>query len=422
MTHPAHPDPPPLPPEGTALAERLGFTARDRPYLATHWQRLAATEAHLPAAADLRLLDIGTAPPFPFLALAAARRPRLAAAAVTEPDPHDPRLWHSAPLPDGQDVRIARVDIDRETLPFASDSFDCVTALEILEHLVLNPLILVREAARILVPGGRFILTTPNIVGAEALARLLAGDSPYSFGAYTAHGFYGRHNREFTPHEVAALAQAVGFETELLTTADFYPKLVDTAHATALLAGRGADPALRRQTIVYVGRKRRFDPTGYPPALFAHDPTARGTAMALLPPTATGRLALELTNLGSTAWPADPQDATAPVLVGAQWRVGGETRFDDGRIRLPRDLAPGETLRLVLPLTHPDLLAPSETAGEVVLEPIAENEAWFSQLGLTRPLVLPAREAEVARLRTAGQRDAAGRVRYDPPPSLADIL
>ncbi|HSL31917.1 MAG TPA: class I SAM-dependent methyltransferase [Anaerolineales bacterium] len=48
-----------------------------------------------------------------------------------------------------------------ESLPFISGSFDCVLMSEVLEHLAA-PEISVCEALRVLRPGGRLLITTPN--------------------------------------------------------------------------------------------------------------------------------------------------------------------------------------------------------------------------------------------------------------------
>src|SRR5215213_11365163 len=48
-----------------------------------------------------------------------------------------------------------------EALPLADESFDCVLMSEVIEHLE-EPQISIREAVRVLRPGGRLLITTPN--------------------------------------------------------------------------------------------------------------------------------------------------------------------------------------------------------------------------------------------------------------------
>lgn len=48
-----------------------------------------------------------------------------------------------------------------ELLPLASGSFECILLSEVIEHLEV-PQISIKEAARVLCPGGRLLVTTPN--------------------------------------------------------------------------------------------------------------------------------------------------------------------------------------------------------------------------------------------------------------------
>ncbi|HEY4682681.1 MAG TPA: methyltransferase domain-containing protein [Candidatus Acidoferrales bacterium] len=77
----------------------------------------------------------------------------------------DPQKFHAA------GVRFCRADISRE-LPFASGSFDYVTCLESIEHLE-NQFDFMRECARVLRPGGKILITTPNIAGLASRVKFL---------------------------------------------------------------------------------------------------------------------------------------------------------------------------------------------------------------------------------------------------------
>jgi SAM-dependent methyltransferase len=74
----------------------------------------------------------------------------------------------------GLDVRCA--DLDRP-LPFADGAFGCVVALSVVEHLS-RPCAFLREAYRVLAPGGRLVLLTPNISTYFTAAQILAGRMP----------------------------------------------------------------------------------------------------------------------------------------------------------------------------------------------------------------------------------------------------
>jgi SAM-dependent methyltransferase len=83
-------------------------------------------------------------------------------------------------------------------------SFDVVTMWQSLEH-VHRPLAILREAYRLLVPGGKLIVATPNV---ESLPFYWFG--PAWFGLDLP-----RHLTHFTPKTLRAMLEAAGFRVEM---------------------------------------------------------------------------------------------------------------------------------------------------------------------------------------------------------------
>jgi ubiquinone/menaquinone biosynthesis C-methylase UbiE len=51
-----------------------------------------------------------------------------------------------------------------EQLPFSSSSFDAIVCVDVVEHLT-DPAMFLREAQRVLRPGGKLVICTPNLLG-----------------------------------------------------------------------------------------------------------------------------------------------------------------------------------------------------------------------------------------------------------------
>jgi len=71
-------------------------------------------------------------------------------------------------------TRIRWEVMDIEAIAHENESFDTVISCETIEH-VPNPQKAVRELSRILRPGGRLFLTTPNYLGLLGLYRIYVG-------------------------------------------------------------------------------------------------------------------------------------------------------------------------------------------------------------------------------------------------------
>lgn len=91
--------------------------------------------------------------------------------------------------------------------------YDAILLVEVLEHLLVNPLLLFREVWEHLAPGGIFFLTTPNMVRLPNRFRMLLGRSVKEQGRYPWDGtpVFG-HVIEFTLDELDTLLKAESFE------------------------------------------------------------------------------------------------------------------------------------------------------------------------------------------------------------------
>jgi len=70
------------------------------------------------------------------------------------------------------------VNLDNENVPYKDESFNYVSCLEVLEHLVLREHAL-EELYRILTPGGRCLVSVPNLQFIEYLLALTRGKMPH---------------------------------------------------------------------------------------------------------------------------------------------------------------------------------------------------------------------------------------------------
>ncbi len=68
-----------------------------------------------------------------------------------------------------------------DTLPFENDTFEAVLLNEVLEHLLYPPTQLFNEIRRVMKPGGRLYLTTPNPAALSKLVRLALGKNNEPF-------------------------------------------------------------------------------------------------------------------------------------------------------------------------------------------------------------------------------------------------
>jgi glycosyltransferase involved in cell wall biosynthesis/SAM-dependent methyltransferase len=165
-------------------------------------------------------------------------------------------------------------DAERDRFPYENEYFSTVLCCELVEHLTADPMYMMSEINRILKPGGHLVLTTPNLSSLGAIAAILDGYHPGLFPAYIRPRKDGqepeaRHNREYTPREVARLLVDSGFEVTLLDTGPFR-EMPKPQHEWVkhLLARYEFSPELRGDGVYAVGRKTKPVRDRYPAWLY----------------------------------------------------------------------------------------------------------------------------------------------------------
>jgi SAM-dependent methyltransferase len=117
--------------------------------------------------------------------------------------------------------------IDGVNLPFASGSLDVVMFNEVIEHLVDTDAAIC-EIRRVLRPGGRLLLSTPNLAAWFNRGMLLFGGQPV-FSEVSLRGVFGRpgsqvvgHLRLFTKRALTGFLGAYGFRDIVVRGAAYH--------------------------------------------------------------------------------------------------------------------------------------------------------------------------------------------------------
>lgn len=113
----------------------------------------------------------------------------------------------------------------------ADDTFDVVMFCEIIEHLTFNPVAMWKEIYRVLAPGGKIVITTPNYYALRALvikagrfALLRGGGLPHH--AILRMNTYCHHWKEYSAIELRRYFRMLSDDfalTRMTHVRDYYP-------------------------------------------------------------------------------------------------------------------------------------------------------------------------------------------------------
>ncbi len=128
---------------------------------------------------------------------------------------------------DENSIKIIRVDVAKDKLPFDDGYFDVVICDATVEHLDESPESLFKGIHRILKNGGIFMVTTPNLANFLRRLRFLFGRSPnWDIKEYFESGSNFRgHRREFTISEIIRMLEWSSFEIIEKKTKNIFFKL-----------------------------------------------------------------------------------------------------------------------------------------------------------------------------------------------------
>ena len=195
-------------------------------YFRLHRYRFHMLLAAIPLGAGSRVLEIGSNPGLFTEALVRAGYRVSGTDLFPE---HRADLWRRL------GVEMRRWNIDTEPAPYPEESFDIVFFSEVIEHLANPPVDALATIGRLLKPGGRLILSTPNqfylksrlrTLGDIVLMRPFEHDDEFrTWAGLKAEARYYSHSRLFSMRQLEWMLHQAGFVIERAAYGDAWERV-----------------------------------------------------------------------------------------------------------------------------------------------------------------------------------------------------
>jgi SAM-dependent methyltransferase len=127
--------------------------------------------------------------------------------------------WHDHRFPLRESERHTQLDLNSDDRPDL-EPHDLVICAEVIEHLHVAPVPVLRFLATGLRPDGHLVLQTPNATALPKRVRLLLGRNPYDPIRETA--FNPGHFHEYTADELCGEVATAGLDVVRVLTANYF--------------------------------------------------------------------------------------------------------------------------------------------------------------------------------------------------------